>query len=606
MLFLKLAITVAAILAGCSLYQFFRLKKSGGAVLAQMLGGRDIPAYTKDAADKYVLTLSAEIAESAGVSAPAIYVLDEVETAINGFVAGTREDNTVITLSRGLINTLDRDELRGVLNHAVSQIQQGDVFFATRLWCLMYGLGWSGIVGKALCRSLVLAGDKAWRNGHYDPQSDVVAASSRRWLLLWRLLTLNWWAGEFFFRLCQQQWSHFRGPVLDAESVNLTENSFGLLRTLKQIRKKGSALDHPAAFTIEHLCLASVNRHSTVLESLLPVSERIRNLEFLRLSSLAKSRGAELSPFELELSEEELLLVSPEQRKKLQIRQQQSKDQQLARRLGVDASALMQGRVQLQKLPERVAAAAADIHNARRVVFILLLSEDEQIRQAQLIAIEDFYGIVMRSDTRALAQWYDAVSRPLQLQLLDVVLAAITELPMAAQQKFIHCIDAIIRCDTSAQKRTVLFMLHHILRDVLLPPATERFLPRALPAADLRSAVLGLLAFSAHALADDGIPAQNFYRIACACLQKVTGWTQWPDLQQIAVPPLNRFERIFVDLQGSGQSFRESCFAAFMQAFASADNMSLTAVQLLRMIGKKLDCPLPANACYPKQRQTGG
>src|SRR5260370_10925835 len=79
------AITVAFILCG-SAYKIVQLS-SGGRVVAEMLGGRLVPADTSDPDEHKLLNQVEEMAIAPGTPLPPVYVLD-AELGINAFAAG--------------------------------------------------------------------------------------------------------------------------------------------------------------------------------------------------------------------------------------------------------------------------------------------------------------------------------------------------------------------------------------------------------------------------------------------------------------------------------------------------------------------------------------
>jgi len=120
------------IIVGCgSLYKISVLR-SGGARVAEMLGGRLIPAGSKDFLQKRLLNIVEEMAIASGVPVPPVYLLEN-EKGINAFAAGFTKDDAVIGITRGALETLDRNELQGVVAHEFSHILNGDMWLDLKL-----------------------------------------------------------------------------------------------------------------------------------------------------------------------------------------------------------------------------------------------------------------------------------------------------------------------------------------------------------------------------------------------------------------------------------------------------------------------------------------
>ena len=123
--------TVVGLVSGYKLRQLSR----GGAVVAQLLGGRLVSLNTNDAEERRLLNLVEEMSIAAGLPVPEVYLLDE-ESGINAFAAGNAAADAVLGVTFGALKLLNRDELQGVIAHEFSHILNGDMRLNTRL------IGW--------------------------------------------------------------------------------------------------------------------------------------------------------------------------------------------------------------------------------------------------------------------------------------------------------------------------------------------------------------------------------------------------------------------------------------------------------------------------------
>lgn len=108
------------------------------------------------------------VAISAGLPAPKAYVIDD--PALNAFATGKDPKNAAITVTTGLLNKLNRQELEGVIAHEMAHIKNYDIRFMM-LTAVMVGIIvllsdfllrtflWSSISGRG--RSYGRAGGKA-------------------------------------------------------------------------------------------------------------------------------------------------------------------------------------------------------------------------------------------------------------------------------------------------------------------------------------------------------------------------------------------------------------------------------------------------------------
>ena len=75
--------------------------------------------------NKRVYNLVENLCISKGMKIPQIYVIED--DSLNAFASGINQHTFSVTLSRGIINKLDDDELEGVIAHELSHIRNRDV-----------------------------------------------------------------------------------------------------------------------------------------------------------------------------------------------------------------------------------------------------------------------------------------------------------------------------------------------------------------------------------------------------------------------------------------------------------------------------------------------
>jgi len=143
--------TIAVIFLG-SLYKVSQLA-SGGQVVAELLGGRLVAPGGGDLAERRLLNVVQEMAIASGIAVPPVYVLEN-EDGINAFAAGFEPDSAVVSVTRGALDRLSRDELQGVIGHEFSHILNGDMRLNVRLIGLIHGILVIALVGYYVLRSL--------------------------------------------------------------------------------------------------------------------------------------------------------------------------------------------------------------------------------------------------------------------------------------------------------------------------------------------------------------------------------------------------------------------------------------------------------------------
>ena len=115
----------AIAVAGVSLGWSWISLRFGDRMVLAMTGGNEV---TKEQ-EPQLYNVVEELAIAAGRRPPRIYV---VETeALNAFATGTSERNATIGVTRGLLDTLNREELQGVIGHEMGHVANLDTRYMT-------------------------------------------------------------------------------------------------------------------------------------------------------------------------------------------------------------------------------------------------------------------------------------------------------------------------------------------------------------------------------------------------------------------------------------------------------------------------------------------
>ena len=118
--------------------------QSGMLIALVVAGGMNLFAYWN--ADKMVLSmhgaqevdahsapdlhrLVAELAQRANLPMPRVYVMDNPQP--NAFATGRNPQNSAVAVTTGIMQTLDRDELAGVIAHELAHIANRDTLIMT-------------------------------------------------------------------------------------------------------------------------------------------------------------------------------------------------------------------------------------------------------------------------------------------------------------------------------------------------------------------------------------------------------------------------------------------------------------------------------------------
>ena len=258
-----LAVTLAtlALIAGGSLFQIMSLASGGGA-LARMLGARPLARASTDPSERRLLNVVEEMAIAAGTAVPQVFVMDD-QPAINAFAAGHSPSEAAVVVTRGTLETLNRDELQGVVAHEFSHILNGDMRLNLRLMGVLGGILLLTSLGRVLARS------SSRRDG-----------KGSAFVLLGVGLIAIGYIGVFFGRLIQASVSRQREFLADASSVQFTRNPDGIGGALAKISRSGSRIDHPRAAQASHMFFGEgiASGFESLMATHPPVRERLQRI----------------------------------------------------------------------------------------------------------------------------------------------------------------------------------------------------------------------------------------------------------------------------------------------------------------------------------------
>jgi Zn-dependent protease with chaperone function len=240
---------------------------SGGKAVAEMIGARRISPDTRDPLERRLRNVVEEMAIASGVRVPAVYVMDG-EEGINAFAAGYDVSDSVVAVTRGTLETLNRDELQGVVGHEFSHILNGDMRLNIRMIGVLAGIVFIGSVGDFLMRSQ--------RNVRDSRASGGIFAAGLALLVIG-------YVGLFFARLIKAAVSRQREFLADASSVQFTRNPDGIAGALDQIglAAAGALIRDRHAEDMSHMFFGQGIRVrlSGLFDTHPPLEERIHALE---------------------------------------------------------------------------------------------------------------------------------------------------------------------------------------------------------------------------------------------------------------------------------------------------------------------------------------
>ena len=248
-------------------FYYLSYKGSGGKFVAESLGGKQVSATTADYQERQLLNIVQEMSVASGQPMPPVYIIESKE--INAFAAGMRPDNAAITVTRGALKLLNRDELQGVIGHEFGHIYNADMKISMRLAAMIMGFVIVLYLGIRLLQGSLLFGGRNRRNGGGD--SLAIAA-----VILVLAGAITWFAGAILRSMVSRQ----REYLADACAVQFTRNPSGIANALRKIAQNQHIKDMPASgMAYSHLYFDNHSFWSSLFATHPPLEKRIAALE---------------------------------------------------------------------------------------------------------------------------------------------------------------------------------------------------------------------------------------------------------------------------------------------------------------------------------------
>ena len=187
----------------------------GQSLVTSMAGAREVSKQE----EPYLYNTVDALSIAAGLPMPKLYIIDT--DVPNAFAAGRNPENASITVTRGLLDRLDRLELEGVIAHEMSHIKNYDVLLATVAVVLAGVIVFLGVMARYSAWGGVFRG-----GGRQGGPAAIILL-----ILLVVLIVL----APLFAQLLKFAISRKREFLADASGADLTGYPEGLASALEKI-----------------------------------------------------------------------------------------------------------------------------------------------------------------------------------------------------------------------------------------------------------------------------------------------------------------------------------------------------------------------------------
>jgi heat shock protein HtpX len=193
---------------------------------------------------------------ASGLPMPKLYVMDSPQ--INAFASGRNPENSIVCVTTGALDKLEKRELEGVLGHELSHIANYDIRYMTLVTVMV---GMIAIISQIFLRSLWFrSGDRNDRNAIFILIGIVMAILA-----------------PIVVQLVQLSISRKNEYAADASSVKFTRNPIGLIKALKKIKTESAPAEKKVSKAIAPLFFSSPFKNLGSTHP--PIEKRIQILE---------------------------------------------------------------------------------------------------------------------------------------------------------------------------------------------------------------------------------------------------------------------------------------------------------------------------------------
>jgi heat shock protein HtpX len=204
-----------------------------------------------------------QLASRAGMPTPRIYLLPT--RTPNAFATGRNPKHAAVAVTAGILEILDRRELRGVLSHELAHVSNRDTLIGTVAATL------AGIISYA-AQMLFWFGGSLLSRGDDDDEGGIAGALSSLGLLL---------VAPIAATLLQLAVSRSREYGADATGAELSGDPEALASALMKLEQGAEMMPYDRAPATSHLFIVNPLSHRAVMglfSTHPPIPERVRRL----------------------------------------------------------------------------------------------------------------------------------------------------------------------------------------------------------------------------------------------------------------------------------------------------------------------------------------
>jgi len=250
------AVYAFAIAMGMNFFSYWFSDK----IVLKMYGAREV----SDQESPTYYGIVKELVTRAGLPMPRTYIIPT--QAMNAFATGRNPGHAAVAVTEGMLNSLSREELRGVLGHELAHVRNRDILIST-------------IVATIAGAVMMLANMARWASifGGYGGRNDEEEGSGGGGFAILFLAIL----APIAALLIQMAISRSREYAADKGGAQLTGSPLGLASALEKLQQAAMVRPMDAGQTTAHLFIVnplSGRSFAAIFSTHPPIEERIKRL----------------------------------------------------------------------------------------------------------------------------------------------------------------------------------------------------------------------------------------------------------------------------------------------------------------------------------------
>ncbi|MFH1221622.1 MAG: M48 family metallopeptidase [Candidatus Micrarchaeota archaeon] len=231
------------------------------AVGAYFLGDKVILAISgakllKHEDNPFIYNIVEGLAIAAGIPVPKVYIIEEASP--NAFATGRDPQHSAIAVTRGLLNTMNKQELEGVMAHEISHIANYDIRFSMLAVVLV---GAIGLLSQMIVRIGIFGGGRRRDGGLL-----VIIG------ILFAILA------PISAMLVQLAISRQREYLADANAAKLTRYPEGLAKALEKLKANPVPMQNVNEATASLYISDPLKKTAGLFATHPPIDERVKRL----------------------------------------------------------------------------------------------------------------------------------------------------------------------------------------------------------------------------------------------------------------------------------------------------------------------------------------